>query len=54
MKNGGKKAIKVYGTVDKSVTDDTKYDDKQIYNFNVIYIKGDLELSTELRKQAEK
>ena len=54
MKNGGKKAIKVYGTTDKTVTDTTTYDDKQIYKFNVVYIMGDLELSTELRKQAEK
>ena len=47
---GGITALKVYGTTDKVVTDMTEYNDKQIYDLNVIYIDGNLELNTELAK----
>ena len=47
MNSSGKKMIRVKGTPDSSITEETVYEE-EIYNFNVIRIDGDLELSAEL------
>ena len=47
MDSGGKKMIRVKGTTDSSITEETVYEE-EVYNFNVIRIDGDLELSAEL------
>ena len=47
MNSSGKKMIRVKGTPDSSITEETVYKE-EIYNFNVIRIDGDLELSAEL------
>ncbi len=47
MDSGGKKMIRVKGTTDSSITEETVYEE-EVYNFNVIRVDGDLELSTEL------
>ena len=39
--------IRVKGTQDSSITEETVYEE-EVYNFNVIRVDGDLELSTEL------
>ena len=39
--------IRVNGTTATSITEETKYEE-EIYNFNVVRVVGDLELSTEL------
>ena len=39
--------IRVKGTTDSSITEETVYEE-EVYNFNVIRVDGDLELSTEL------
>ncbi len=43
----GNKMIRVRGTTESSITEETVYKE-EVYNFNVIRINGDLELSTEL------
>ncbi len=45
--DGGRKIIRVTGTTASSITEETKYEE-EIYNFNVVRVDGDLELSTEL------
>ena len=47
MDTSGKKMIRVKGTTDSSITEETVYEE-EVYNFNVIRVDGDLELSTEL------
>ena len=39
--------IRVKGTTESSITEETVYEE-EVYNFNVIRIDGDLELSEEL------
>ena len=43
MDSGGKKMIRVKGTTDSSITEETEYQE-EVYNFNVIRITGDLVL----------
>ena len=50
MDSGGKKMIRVKGTTESSITEDTLYEE-EVYNFNVVRIDGDLELSAELRSK---
>ena len=47
MDSGGPKIIRVKGTPESSITEETVYNE-EIYNFNVVRVDGDLELSTEL------
>ena len=47
MDTSGKKMIRVKGTTESSITEETVYEE-EVYNFNVIRIDGDLELSAEL------
>ena len=47
MDSGGPKIIRVKGTPESSITEETVYNE-EIYNFNVVRIDGDLELSAEL------
>ena len=47
MDTSGKKMIRVKGTPDSSITEETVYEE-EVYSFNVVRIDGDLELSAEL------